>query len=148
MPGARRTAQSVLVVAVPVGALLRELPACGRGPADLVAAPSPEGSRPSGLGMPPAPESARCLPTPSGFWHSSRASSHLLSVVSRFRGQTRPGLDGLARPQGVPLKPWRKLSQASRATQGPQGPQTVRAALRGARPGHAARVVVVIPIAG
>lgn len=67
MPGARRTAQSVLVVAVPVGALLRELPACGRGPADLVAAPSPEGSRPSGLGMPPAPESARCLPTPSGF---------------------------------------------------------------------------------
>ena len=46
---------SSVAVAVPVGALLRELPACGCGPADLVAAPSPEGSRPSGLGMPARP---------------------------------------------------------------------------------------------
>jgi hypothetical protein len=52
---ARREEDGPLVVAValPVGALLREVLACGCGPADLVAAPSPEGPRPSGLGMPP-----------------------------------------------------------------------------------------------
>jgi len=82
----------------PVGALLRERPACGCGPADLVAAPSPEGSRPSGLGMPPTPESAWCPTVPSGFWQSSRASSRYPSVVSRSRVRTRPR----ARRPGAP----------------------------------------------
>ena len=66
MPGARRAAPSVLADAVIVGALRRELPACVRGPADLVAAPRPEGSRPSGRGTLPAPESAKCPSFPSG----------------------------------------------------------------------------------
>jgi hypothetical protein len=105
MPGARRTVRSVLAVAVTVGALRRELPACGCGPADLVAAPSPEGSRPAGLGMPPAPESARCPPTPPGLWQGSRVSSRDPSVVSRSRVRTWPGRTALARPEGVPLKP-------------------------------------------
>jgi hypothetical protein len=62
MPGARRTAGPIL--AVTVGALLRELPACGCGRADLVAAPNRAGSRLSRFGMAArAPESARCLPS-------------------------------------------------------------------------------------
>ncbi len=96
MPGARRTVRSVLAVAVTVGALLRELPACECGPADLVAAPSPEGSRPSGLGMPPAPESARCPPTPPGSGTGFRVSSRYPSVLSRFRVRTGQGRSALS----------------------------------------------------
>ena len=77
--------------------LLRELPACGCGPADPVVGPRPEGSRPSGRGRPPAPESVRCPSTPPGSGTSSRASSRCLSVVARSRVRTRPGPDGLAR---------------------------------------------------
>jgi hypothetical protein len=54
MPGARRTARSVLAVAVTVGAVLRELHACGRGLCRPSGGAEPRGSRPSGLGMPPA----------------------------------------------------------------------------------------------
>ena len=111
MPGARRTARSVLAVAVTVGALLRELTTCGCGPADLVAAPRPEGSRPAGRGMPPGPESARCPPTLSGSGKVS-ASAHAparwprVPVSERGHGRTA------RRAEGVPLKPYRKLSQA------------------------------------
>jgi hypothetical protein len=65
-------------------ALLRELPACGCGPADPVAAPRPEGSRPSGRGRPPAPESARCPP--------------IRSTRARFPRQRAP-LSSLAFPR-------------------------------------------------
>ena len=82
--------RSVLAVAVPVGALLRELPACGCGPADLVAAPSPEGSRPSGLGMPPVPESAR-----------ARRSC---PALAKFLRQLTLYLGGLAFPRPNPAK--------------------------------------------
>ena len=40
---------------------------------------------------------------PAGLWQGSRASSRYPSVVSRSRVRTRPGPDGLARPEGVPL---------------------------------------------
>src|ERR1039457_3693753 len=101
MPGARRTVRPVLAVAVHLGALLRELPACGCGPADLVAAPSPEGSRPSGLGMPPAPESARCPPTLPGFGNLP-APAHAPLGGLASRGRTRPGRTAW-RAEGVPL---------------------------------------------
>jgi hypothetical protein len=78
--------------------------ACLRGgPADLVAAPSPEGSRPAGLGKPPAPESARCPPTLHGSRKVPAPARAPLTVVSRSRSRTRAGPDGLARPEGVPL---------------------------------------------
>ena len=104
MPGARRTARPVLAVAVTVSALLREVPAGGCGPADLVAAPSPEGSRPSGLGMPPVAESARCLPTPSGLAKFPRQLALPLGSLAfprPNRGQGRTAW----RAEGVPLKP-------------------------------------------
>jgi len=51
-----RLARPVPVVAVIGCALRPELPAGGCGPADLVAAPRPEGYRPGGRGRPPIPE--------------------------------------------------------------------------------------------
>jgi len=68
MPGARRTARSVLAVAVAVGALLRELPACGCGLADLVAAPSPEAPARQGSASRP-PRSRRGACRPARLWH-------------------------------------------------------------------------------
>jgi hypothetical protein len=61
-------------------------------------APARQGSacRPPGVGaVPDPPSGSGKVPAPA------RAST----VVSRSRVRTRPGPDGLARPEGVPLKP-------------------------------------------
>ncbi len=77
------------------GALRCGLPACGCGPADLVAVPRPEGSRPAGRGRPPAPESARCPPTPSSAG-TVLAAAHAVPRCSRVlaseHGQGRTAL--------------------------------------------------------
>ena len=78
-------------------ALLRGLPACGCGPADLVAAPRPEGSRPAGRGRPPAPQSARCpSPRPQLQALFSRQLAQSFDALAYPR-PNRPGPDGLAR---------------------------------------------------
>ena len=101
----------------PVGALLRDLPASRCGPADLVAAPSPEGSRPSGLGMPPAPESARCLPT-SFALASFPVSSRYPSVVPCPLRPTRPGAGRPGAPGGRALEAVEKVVTLRRASRG------------------------------
>jgi hypothetical protein len=108
MPGARRTARPVLAVGVTVSALLREVPAGGCGPADLVAAPSPEGSRPSGLGMPPAPESALCPPTSPARAKLPRQLAHP-SRWSRVPRQSVAGAGRAWRAEGVPLMTVKKV---------------------------------------
>ena len=82
MPGARRTARPVLAVAVIGCTLRRALPAYGCGPADLVAAPRPEGFRPGGRGRPPAPESASCPFPRSALAWSSRRFAQCLDVLA------------------------------------------------------------------
>jgi hypothetical protein len=49
------------------------------------------------------PRSRRGARRPDRLWQSSRASSRTLTVVSRSCGELAPGLDDLARPEGVPL---------------------------------------------
>jgi hypothetical protein len=108
-----------------VCALLRELPACGCGRADLVAAPRPEGSRPAGRGRPPAPESARC-PPPRRATGSVPAPARALPRCFRvLRVRSWLGPDGLARRRRA-LEVVKKVVTASgrhRATPG-QRPAT------------------------
>jgi hypothetical protein len=107
MPRARRTARSVLAV---IGdALRRGLPACGCGRPDLAAAPRPEGSRLSGSGMPPAPESASCPlppPGPGMVLRPLRAIPRCARASASELGLSRTAW----RTEGVPLKStWRNL---------------------------------------
>jgi hypothetical protein len=78
-----------------VRVLLREVPACGWGPADLVAAPRPEGSRPAGRGRPPARSQRGARH--AGYWLRSRVSSRDPSMLLRARGRARLGPVGVAR---------------------------------------------------
>jgi hypothetical protein len=65
-------------------------------PADLVAAPRPEGSRPSGRGRPPA-RSRRAARDSRPAWPGPYAASRSTSMSLRFRVRSRPGPDGPAR---------------------------------------------------
>jgi hypothetical protein len=85
-------------------ALRPEVPTCGCGRADLVAAPRPEGSRPAGRGMPPGP---RVSAVP-GFLRLAPGSVCVRQLALffgafAFRLRTRLGPPGLAR-RGAPLK--------------------------------------------
>jgi len=94
MPGARRTARPVRVVAIIGCALRRGLPACGCGPADLVAAPRPEGFRPGGRGRPPAPESASCLRPRPALARPPRRSAQYPDALALPASDLGQGPDG------------------------------------------------------
>jgi hypothetical protein len=79
------------------------LAACGGGPADLVAAPRPKGSRPSGRGRPPT-RSRRAARDPARLCHVPHVALRNASMNSRFPRLNSAVARTAWRAEGAPLK--------------------------------------------